>query len=278
MKLNSNPHLKLQEINLKNLLATGAFQFANETTPWFPYTSGQVGPYYFQSTTIEKDGKAYATAIQSLAELIQADAAPFDVISGGETRDWDFSNPVAVALRKPHLKLYKDGKALGADVAGRNVLHVADLNNEGSSIRDYWKPHIEKNGGRVVGFVSFVDRLEDGVAVLKKLGIPALSVAPLDEHAWDLTLREGCISRAVHQALVERMRDKRAWALRTLRAHPDFFRKLYRNPATQAKALKIMQTYPEIRGELEAIIKLGRRSGNFYNDISHKKAQDSQGG
>jgi orotate phosphoribosyltransferase len=223
-------NIDLQEANLRNLLKTGAFQFVDDATPWFPYTSGQVGPYYFQSATIEKDGEAYAIAIRSLVELIQAAAAPYDVISGGETRDWDFSNPVAVALRKPHLKLYKDGRALGAEAPGKAVLHVADLNNEGSSIRDYWKPHIEKNGGRVVGFVSFVDRLEDGVDVLRKLGIPSLSVVPLNEHAWDLMLQEGHISPAIHQALVERARDKRGWAIRTLRAHPGCFRNLFRNP------------------------------------------------
>jgi len=252
--MHNRSHVDLQETNLRSLLATGAFQFTDEAAPWFPYTSGQIGPYYFQSTTIEKDGAAYATAIRSLVELIQAEAGPFDVISGGESRDWDFSNPVAVALRKPHLKLYKDGKALGADVTGKSVLHVADLNNEGSSLRDYWKPRIEKSGGRLVGFVAFVDRLEDGVAVLKELGVPSLSVVPLNEHSWDLMLRDGAISAAVHRALIERMRDKRAWALRALRGHPDYFRKLYRNPQTQAKALKIMQAYKEIKGELEALI------------------------
>jgi orotate phosphoribosyltransferase len=253
--MDSRIQLDLQETNLRNLLATGAFQFADAATPWFPYTSGQIGPYYFQSTTIEKDGAAYATAIRSLAELIRAAAAPHDVISGGESRDWDFSNPVAVALRKPHLKLYKDGKALGAEVAGRAVLHVADLNNEGSSLRDCWKPQIEKRGGRLVGFVSFVDRLEDGITVLKELGVPALSVVPLNEYAWDLMLQGGAISAEAHRALLERMQDKRAWALRTLRAHPDYFRQMYRNPKTQAKALKIIQTYPEIREELEGMAK-----------------------
>ncbi len=252
--MQNRSHIALQETNLRALLATGAFQFVDEAVPWFPYTSGQIGPYYFQSTTIEKDGGAYATAIRSLVELIQSEAAAFDVISGGESRDWDFSNPTAVALGKPHLKLYKDRQALGADVSGKSVLHVADLNNEGSSVRNYWKPMIEKSGGHLVGFVAFVDRLEDGVNVLKGLGVPALSVVPLNEHAWNLMLRDGAISVTVHRALVERMRDKHAWALNTLRAHPDYFRKFYHNSTTRAKALKIMQTYKEIKGELETLI------------------------
>ncbi len=245
---------KLQESTLRNLLKTGAFHFINDAAPWFPYTSGQIGPYYFQSTTIEKDGAAYAAAIDALTALIQARIAPFDVISGGESRDWDFSNPVAVALQKPHLKLYKSGKALGASVAAKTVLHVADLNNEGSSIRDHWKPAIEKQGGRLGAVVTLVDRLEDGTTVLQNLGIPACSVVPLDRHAWDLILQEGYITPAVHHALRERMLDRRAWAIQALRAHPDYFKTLYHSPTTRAKAEKIMQTYAEIRAELQNMI------------------------
>ena len=176
--MNPDDSISMQADNLRNLLNTGAFQFVDERTPWFPYTSGQVGPYYVQSTTVEKDGGAYATAIQSLVRLIQAEAGAFDAISGGETRDWDFSNPVAVALRKPHLKMYKNGKVLGADIAGQTFLHVADLNNEGSSVRDYWKPIIEQGGGRLAGVVSFVDRMEDGFTTLKKLGVRLFCVVP----------------------------------------------------------------------------------------------------
>ena len=184
--MNPDASISMQATNLRNLLNTGAFRFVDERTPWFPYTSGQVGPYYVQSTTVEKDGEAYATAIQSLVGLIQTEVGAFDAISGGETRDWDFSNPVAIALRKPHLKMYKDGKILGADIAGKTFLHVADLNNEGSSVRDYWKPIIEQGGGRLAGVVSFVDRMEDGFTALKKLGIRLFCVVPLDARAWGI--------------------------------------------------------------------------------------------
>ena len=50
------------------------------------------------------------------------------VISGGESRDWDFSNPVAARMSLPHCKIYKDGKMLGAEVFRRPVVHIADLN------------------------------------------------------------------------------------------------------------------------------------------------------
>lgn len=242
-----------QAANLRNLLKNGAFQFIDDRTPWFPYTSGQIGPYYVQSIAIERDGAAYAAAIQSLADLIRASGLMFDAISGGETRDWDFSNPVAVTMQTPHVKLYKDGKVLGAEIAGKSILHVADLNNEGSSVRDYWKPILERHGGRLIGFCAFVDRLEEGVPVLRGLGLEPRSVVPLDEAAWDLACQDGYVSPAIRDILVARQRDPRGWATQALQDHPRLFQTLYQNPQTQAKALKIIQTYPEIADYLHRL-------------------------
>lgn len=253
--LEQKRYRELQETNLLNLLKAGAFQFIDVATPWFPYTSGQVGPYYVQSIAIEKDGAAYAAAIRSMLEIIRAEFPACDAISGGETRDWDFSNPVAVALEKPHVKIYKDGKTLGADIAGKAILHVADLNNEGSSLRDCWKPVIEKQGGRLIGFMAFVDRLEEGTEVIRELGLKAASVVPLDARAWDLARQAGFLPGAAHAALTERLRDRRAWAVRTLLDHPAHFQTLYGNPATNARALKIIRTYPEIETELKRMVK-----------------------
>ncbi len=244
---------ELQERTLRDLLRTGAFRFADDDTPWFPYTSGQIGPYYVQSTAVERDGAAYAAAIRALARLSAA-APAFDAISGGETRDWDFSNPVAVALEKPHLKLYKDGRRLGADVAGRAFLHVADLNNEGSSVRDAWLPAVTRNGGRLVGVLSLVDRLEDGVGELRRLGLPILSVVPLDARAWGLARAAGAVSETLYAQLLDRLSDRQGWAERTLLAHPDFFRQFHRAPATRDKARKILHAYPRAARDLQRLV------------------------
>lgn len=246
--------ISMQETNLRNLLNTGAFRFADEHIPWFPYTSGQVGPYYVQSTTVEKNGRAYATAIQSLVGLIQTQVGTFDAISGGETRDWDFSNPVAIALRKPHLKMYKNGKVLGADIAGQTFLHVADLNNEGSSVRDYWKPIIEQGGGRLAGVVSFVDRMEDGFTALRKLGIRLFCVVPLDARAWGIARETGHVSAALYAQLVARQDNRDAWAEHALLSHPDYFRRFNQDPKTRAKAARIINTYTRISADLERIV------------------------
>ena len=240
--------------NLNNLLKNGAFRFIDGRIPWFPYTSGQIGPYYVQSVAIEKDGRAYAFAIKSILGLIRSEAGKFDAISGGETRDWDFSNPIAVALEKPHLKIYKDGRALGAEISGKTFVHVSDLNNEGSSVRDYWKPIIEKNGGRISCLVSFVDRMEDGFTMLKNLGMALFSAVRLGENAWMQARNEGYISAKLCEELIARHADRRAWAERALLKHPEYFRKFHSAPETRAKAEKIIAAYPGIRPQLKEII------------------------
>lgn len=252
---------QLQRANLVNLLRNGAFEFIDRARPWFPYTSGQVGPYYVQSVAVERDGAAYAAAIDAVVEIIRAEAGGFDAISGGETRDWDFSNPAACALRVPHIKIYKDGKMLGADPAGKRILHVADLNNEGSSMRDLWKPYIEGRGGRLVGVVFFVDRLEEGADVMRDLGLPSFSVVPLDEPAWDIAQAEGFVSEWTRASLAERGRDRNAWAERVLLSNPDYFRDFYGNAATSAKAEKILRAYPRISGALRAAAGQGDSGG-----------------
>ena len=154
--MNKAHKLLLQEEDLKALTKQGEPQF---TDTWFPYTSGEIGPYYIQSVVVEKDGIDYARAIDALCHLIKESVSlDFDAISGGESRDWDFSNPVAVALKKPHIKIYKDGKVLGSDIEGKRIVHVADLNNEGSSIRDLWYPTIEDNNGEMIHAFFYVDK------------------------------------------------------------------------------------------------------------------------
>lgn len=245
--------VKLQADNLRRLLQAGAFRFIDDQHPWFPYTSGQIGPYYVQSVDIEKDGESYAAAIASLAQLIREWQVEFDVIAGGETRDWDFSNPCAVALRQPHVKIYKDGRMLGAEVRDRRVLHVVDLNNEGSSVRDYWRPLVAARGGRIVGVAAFVDRMEEGVAVMRELGLPLAAVAPLDRQAWQIALDGGYVSAGTHAALVARQSDPLAWALDRLQNHPEPLRRMLQDPQTRSKALKIIAYYKKFLPGLERL-------------------------
>jgi hypothetical protein len=131
---------------------------------------------------------------------------------------------------------------------------VADLNNEGSSVRDYWKPIVERHGGRFIAIVSFVDRLEDGFALFKKMRLPSYSVVSLDKKAWDILLMEKQISAGLHVRLVARMKNRHQWAIDALLDNPAYFRKFYNHKSTREKAVKIMETYPEIGDKLKAMI------------------------
>ncbi len=248
--MNNARKLELQKENILLLAEQGEPKF---TETFFPYTSGQIGNYFIQSIAIENNGVSYTKAINSIKEIIEGTIGVkgFDVISGGETRDWDFSNPVAVMMQKPHTKLYKDKKPVGAKVNGKSFVHVADLNNEGSSMRDFWYPQIKNNGGIMTHAFFYIDRLEDGVEELKKLGLESHSVIPFDSNAWQFLIDSKKISPEVYQSLNERLEDKTAWAHDALRKHTSHLIGLLKDSSTKAKGEKILNVgYPEIKNEI----------------------------
>ena len=101
---------ELQEKNLKILSRhKGGFQFI-ET--FFPYTSGEIGPYYVQSGVVQNNGFDFEGAVSNMTFMVKQTLGerPDDtIISGGESRDWIFSIPIAARLRVPHTMIYKDG-------------------------------------------------------------------------------------------------------------------------------------------------------------------------
>lgn len=243
------------------LVRNDGFQFTNT---FFPYASGEIGSYYIESTVVENSGRDYRKACQSMARLIKEHAPiPWDfVISGGESRDWDFSNPVAAMLGRPHFKIYKDGRTKGArDIAGKTVMHIADLNNQGSSPRDLWVPAIQKAGGTIEHIFFYVDRLEDGVQVMKDLGLRSHAVVPLDEHAWDILQEYEVITPEVYNSLRTRMEDKDRWARAMLISNQGFetLKELFMEPKTISKAWKILDVgYPTLR---EVLIERLQKAG-----------------
>lgn len=243
---------RLQEKNLDILVKNEGFQF---TETFFPYTSGKIGPYYVQSEVVMNNGKDYVSAISSITDLISNTVSleEIDVISGGETRDWIFSGPVATALGKPYVMLYKNGKTVGASIAGMQVINVADLNNEGSSIRNYWAPIIKKAEGDISDVFFYVDRREDGVQVVSDLGLRSHAVVSLDEHAWDYLEKKNVVTKRTHANLQERMQDKESWASKMLRSEEGIstLNKLFMDSNTSTKGQKILEVgYPHLQEEL----------------------------
>ena len=246
----------LQEKHLGVLIKNDGFQFS-ET--FFLYTSGEIGPYYVNSECVLKDGGDYTEAIKDLKNLIIS-KIPFDkvfdysnnVISGGESRDWIFSFPVAYQLNAPHLMIYKDGKMLGPSLKDKYVIHVADLNNEGSSPRDKWVPAIRNSGGKIEHIIFYVDRMEDGVKVMQDLGLESHSLVPLDEHAWSYLKSKGVVNDEIYKNLINRMEDKHSWALNMLRSEKGFGKltELFEDPKNIEKAAKIINKgYPDFKPE-----------------------------
>lgn len=229
------------------------------TNAFLPYTSGQIGPYYVQGLAVTKDGEEYKKAITSLRDLVLIETSGnFDVVSGGESRDWDFSNPIAVALEKPHLKLYKDGGHFGTDVMGKRVIHVADMNNRGYSINNFWAPKIRKLGGKVKQVFFYVDRMEEGRDSLKNQGPIPNAVIELDEEVWEY-LRENENWTGINDEIYENIKryrcNKQKWAIDMLRSERGFteLKKFLKsdNPRLNKKAEKILEKgYPELKEEL----------------------------
>lgn len=261
----------MQERGL-NVLARhkGGFQFTNT---FFPYTSGEIGPYYVQSGVVQNDGHDYNGAIDDMSELVRSAVGEKRVggiiISGGETRDWIFSLPVALKLYRPHVMLYNDGKMVGAsgEIKGREVVHVADLNNEGSSPRDKWVPIIKKAEGTIRDIFFYVDRMEGGVDVVKDLGLNSHAVVPLDEHAWDYLQKTGVVSAEVYRNLMARGksqadRDEWAEAMLKSRAGQSELVKLFDNEKSREKVRKILSHgYAYLKSELLDVLKRESRSG-----------------
>ena len=104
-------------------------------------------------------------------------------ISGGQTRDWIFSCPVAMQLGLPHASLYKpseenpdrielldrDGQVKEGEVhafPGTYIIHIVDLITEAASCYDGkeggWIPRLRKKGAEIDNLFAVVDRDQRG--------------------------------------------------------------------------------------------------------------------
>ena len=157
------------------LFETNAIRFCEENKPFW-YTSGKIGPYFvnghflygnekdandllnFINSELENTSKdiipknifekvlnqyenneIYATIINNLVLYLKenVNVDEIDYVSGGERRDWFFSNMISYLLNKPHLSIYKDLSVVESDskfenshsidnLEGKKVLHIAD--------------------------------------------------------------------------------------------------------------------------------------------------------
>lgn len=225
------------------LFETNAIRFCEENKPFW-YTSGKIGPYFINTHFIygnEKDAvelltfidecladkltlpekvfkkvlkqyetnKIYKNVIDTMKNYIEENIniSEIDYISGGERRDWFFSNMISYLLNKPHLSIYKDLSVVESNsnfenshsintLEGKKVLHVADLITVASSYIRAWIPAIRNLGSEICWSCVVVDRMQGGKDKIEAEGVKSLSLVQVDRNLFRKALELNIINNA----------------------------------------------------------------------------------
>jgi len=213
------------------LFETNAIRFSEENKPFW-YTSGKIGPYFINTHFVygnEKDAvellsfiddclsdkltlpekvfekvlaqyennEIYKNVIDAMKTYIEENIniQEIDYISGGERRDWFFSNIIAYLLNKPHLSIYKDLSVVVSDsdfksteaitvLENKKVLHIADLITVASSYIRAWIPAIKSLGSNICWSCVVVDRMQGGKDKIENEGVKSLSLVQVDKNLF----------------------------------------------------------------------------------------------
>ena len=277
--------------DLTNLLfETNAFNIAQENKPFW-YTSGKIGPYFvngeffygsdadskellaFIDSELENETKEnipahifekvlahynsneiYKTTIDAMVEYIKetVNVENIDYISGGERRDWFFSNMIAYILEKPHVTIYKDLSTVESDykftvntpvekIEGKNFLHVADLLNQSASFTRAWIPAIENLGSKILWSIFVIDRMDGGTQVLTDCGVEVLSLLKINDELFVKALELGIINEKQLQMLRDFKKDQMGSMRQFLIDHPEFLEEsLNSDNSKTAKRAKLL--------------------------------------
>lgn len=156
-----------------------------------------------------------------------------DYISGGERRDWFFSNIIANKLGKPHITIYKDLSIIINDsefeslinkssVKNAKVLHIADLITEASSYLRAWIPAIQSLGAQIVWSTVVVDRMQGGKEKLENKNVKSLSMINIDENLFEKALNMNIINENQFKMLKNFYENPDETMKKFLIAHPEF--------------------------------------------------------
>ena len=251
------------------LFKTNAFKVCPDNKPFW-YTSGKIGPYFINThflygseeeaveflsfIDVEKDNKIelpkkvfdrafaqynsnniYKEVIDEMISFINShiNVDEIDYVSGGERRDWFFSNIVAYLLKKPHITIFKDlstvvstadfeDTSVKSDLNGKKVLHVADLVTAASSYLRAWIPAIQSLGAEIVWSTVVVDRMQGGNDRLRELGINAYSLVQIAPDMFKKALELGIISEEQNIMLNKFFEDPDGTMRKFLIEHPEF--------------------------------------------------------
>lgn len=156
-----------------------------------------------------------------------------DYVSGGERKDWFFSNIIAYLLGKPHITVFKDlstvvstpdfeETSVKTDLKGKKVLHIADLITAASSYVRAWIPAIQNLGAEIVWSLVVVDKMQGGNDRLKSLGIDSYSLVQIAPNMFKQALDLGIISEEQSVMLNKFFEDPDGTMKKFLLKHPEF--------------------------------------------------------
>ena len=177
--------------------------------------------------------ESYKLVIDLIVE--KAKDLEFDIISGGERRDFFFSLMPAYLLGKPHLSIFKDGetffsedvsekavKVSSGDLSGKKSLHIADLITEASSYTNAWIPSLRGVGATITDTIAVIDRLQGGEANLAKEGVNMYTFTKIEPSLFDEAEKKGIITAAQKAMVAEFIANPIDYMKAFLTAHPDF--------------------------------------------------------
>ena len=269
------------------LFKTNAIKFCDENKPFW-YTSGKIGPYFINTHFVygnEDDAKSllsfideqlsdkmalpknvfekvlnqyqtneiYKNVIDTMIDSIKSniDIDEIDYVSGGERRDWFFSNIVSHLLNKPHISIYKDLSAVVSDsnfettnklnnINNKKVLHIADLVTVASSYIRAWIPAIENLGGKMCWSCVVVDRMQGGTEKIKEHGILPLSLVQVDKTLFEKAVQMGVIATSQQEMLNNFFDNPDETMKNFLINHPEFLENSLNSDEKTAKRAKLL--------------------------------------
>lgn len=269
------------------LFKTNAIRFCKENKPFW-YTSGKIGPYFINTHFVygsEKDAvellsyidgaltdkmtlpkkvfekvfkqyqenEIYKNVIDIMKKYIEENISidEIDYISGGERRDWFFSNILAYLFKKPHISIYKDLTTVVSDynfentnkvenIEGKKVLHIADLITVASSYIRAWIPAIENLGGKIVASCCVVDRMQGGKEKIEEKGIKSLSLVQVDNSLFKEALELGIINENQEKMLEKFFENPDKTMRDFLVNHPEFLENALDSDEKTKKRAKLL--------------------------------------
>lgn len=270
------------------LFETNAFKICPDEKPFW-YTSGKIGPYFINAQFLygsESDAndflefinselensdkfeipknifdkvfaqyetnKIYKDVINQMKDFIEnnIDVSEIDYVSGGERRDWYFSNMIANLLDKPHITIYKDlstvisssdfSKTLdNIDLKDKKVLHVADLLNQASSYIRAWVPAIQNLGAQICWSIVAVDRMQGGSQKLEDANIKSLAMVEIHPDLFNQAKEMGIINDSQLKMLNDFYTNPDETMRNFLISHPNFINDALNSDEKSAKRAKL---------------------------------------